>query len=395
MKISTMRLIDRFVGMPLCWIAGIFRRFPESQSPSIRSVLVIKFFGLGSVLLTSPALQALKHKFPDSKVIFLSFSRNEEILEEIPFIEERWIIDSDSMTSFVKSFLIVLRRLLFRRIDVVVDFEFFSKFSTLVGALARPRMQIGFALPTRWRRWNLSHSVVLAGDRHVTESFLAMLAPLGLKERALSLPRISSSRTADGTLELPVQVRLWRADVICINPNAGETSLDRRWEASRYRDVLEILLEDYRDVLFCLIGSAHERGYVQHILEQVRIGNERVVNLAGRTSIQGLIELFCRSRMLITNDSGPMHLAAAAGLPTVALFGPESPTFYGPLGNQSINLYVKLGCSPCLNLYDAKTFRCPINAKCMKDIPVDWVVKATGMLMESVKVPVLVESTSV
>ncbi|HCA79468.1 MAG TPA: hypothetical protein DEP53_07000 [Bacteroidetes bacterium] len=395
MKISTMRLIDRFVGMPLCWIAGIFRRFPESQSPSIRSVLVIKFFGLGSVLLTSPALQALKHKFPDSKVIFLSFSRNEEILEEIPFIEERWIIDSDSMTSFVKSFLIVLRRLLFRRIDVVVDFEFFSKFSTLVGALARPRMQIGFALPTRWRRWNLSHSVVLAGDRHVTESFLAMLAPLGLKERALSLPRISSSRTADGTLELPVQVRLWRADIICINPNAGETSLDRRWEASRYRDVLEILLEDYRDVLFCLIGSAHERGYVQHILEQVRIGNERVVNLAGRTSIQGLIELFCRSRMLITNDSGPMHLAAAAGLPTVALFGPESPTFYGPLGNQSINLYVKLGCSPCLNLYDAKTFRCPINAKCMKDIPVDWVVKATGMLMESVKVPVLVESTSV
>ncbi|OGU27952.1 MAG: hypothetical protein A2X66_01345 [Ignavibacteria bacterium GWA2_54_16] len=395
MKISTMRLIDRFVGMPLCWIAGIFRRFPESQSPSIRSVLVIKFFGLGSVLLTSPALQALKHKFPDSKVIFLSFSRNKEILEEIPFIEERWIIDSDSMTSFVKSFLIVLRRLLFRRIDVVVDFEFFSKFSTLVGALARPRMQIGFALPTRWRRWNLSHSVVLAGDRHVTESFLAMLAPLGLKERALSLPRISSSRTADGTLELPVQVRLWRADVICINPNAGETSLDRRWEASRYRDVLEILLEDYRDVLFCLIGSAHERGYVQHILEQVRIGNERVVNLAGRTSIQGLIELFCRSRMLITNDSGPMHLAAAAGLPTVALFGPESPTFYGPLGNQSINLYVKLGCSPCLNLYDAKTFRCPIDAKCMKDIPVDWVVKATAMLMESVKVPVLVESTSV
>lgn len=394
MKISTMRLIDRFVGIPLCWMTGMFRRFPESPDSPPRRVLVIKFFGLGSVLLTSPALQALKNKFPEAKVIFLSFSRNEEMLSQIPFVEERWTVDSDSMISFVRSFLTVLRRLLDRRIDVVLDFEFFSKFSTLIGALARPRMQIGFALPTRWRRWNLSHPVLLASDRHVTESFLAMLAPLGIQEKELSRPRITSSHPGERTLHLPARVRLWCADIICVNPNAGDTSLDRRWDARRYSEALEVLLDDYLDALFCMIGSSREREYTQRIVNQVRSGNERLVNLAGQTSLQGLIELFQRSRMLITNDSGPMHIAAAAGLPTVALFGPESPTFYGPLGNQTINLYAKLECSPCLNIYDAKTFRCPISAKCMRDIPVDWVVNATHALMESTDRAVPAETLS-
>jgi ADP-heptose:LPS heptosyltransferase len=90
-----------------------------------------------------------------------------------------------------------------------------------------------------------------------------------------------------------------------------------------------------------------------------------------------------------------MHIAAAIGLPTVAIFGPESPEFYGPLGNRSINLFASLPCSPCLNIYNAKVFRCPINAQCMKDISVEQVVDAARILLrEDVSNETLVEAAS-
>jgi ADP-heptose:LPS heptosyltransferase len=382
MKISTMRFIDRFAGIPLCWISGIVRRFPHDRDVHPENVLAIKFFGLGSVLLTAPTLHLLKQRYPDVRIIYLSFSRNSEVIDQISFIDERWIISTDSAISFFTSFVTVVRRLMVRRIDVVLDFEFFSKFSTFIGALAHPGMQIGFSLPTRWRQWNLSHAVVLTNDRHVTRSFAAMLAPLGIHEEETPFPRLRPS-SLTRTWRLPFRLRDWHSDIICLNPNAGDTSLDRRWDASRYAEALGDLLHEHSEALFCLIGSSHERGYVQNILNRVPHSAERIVNLAGETSLRDLIGLFSASRVLITNDSGPMHLAAAVGLPTIALFGPESPVFYGPLGNQTVNLYAHLPCSPCLNVYDAKVFRCPINAQCMKDVSVESVVKATRDLMRS------------
>ena len=382
MKISTMRFIDRFAGIPLCWISGILRRFRHARDLRPETVLAIKFFGLGSILLTAPTLHLLKRKFPDVKIIYLSFSRNSEVIDQISFIDERWIINTDSALSFFTSFLTVVRRLMDRRIDVVLDFEFFSKFSTFIGALARPEMQIGFSLPTRWRHWNLSHAVVLTNDCHVTRSFAAMLTPLGIHEEETPVPRLRPS-SLKRNWRLPARVREWHSDIVCLNPNAGDTSLDRRWDASRYAEALGVLLHEYPLGLFCLIGSSHEREYVQNILNRVPHAADRIVNLAGETSLHDLIGLFSASRVLITNDSGPMHLAAAVGLPTVALFGPESPVFYGPLGNHAVNLYAHLPCSPCLSVYDAKVFRCPINAQCMKDITVESVVKATSELMQS------------
>jgi len=377
-----MRFIDRFAGIPLCWMSGIFRRFRHDGILLPHTVLAIKFFGIGSILLTAPSLHLLKRRFPDVKVIYLSFSRNREVIDQISFIDERWIIDTDSAIAFVVSFLRIVRRLLVRRIDVVLDFEFFSKFSTLIGALARPKMQIGFSLPTRWRRWNLSHPVVLNNGRHVTKSFASMLEPLGIHEQELPHPRISAS-SLSRNLRLPARVKEWSSDIICINPNAGDTSLDRRWDANRYAETLIALAVEYPDALFCLIGSQLEGGYVQSILNRVQVRNDRVVNLAGQTSLQDLADLFSASRLLITNDSGPMHVAAAVGLPTVALFGPESPAFYGPLGNHTVNLYAHLPCSPCLSVYDAKVFRCPIEAQCMDDITVEHVVNATRMVMQT------------
>ncbi|MEK6756672.1 MAG: glycosyltransferase family 9 protein [Bacteroidota bacterium] len=381
MKISTMRFIDRFVGTPACWLSGIIQKVLNRRAPeSIESILVIKFFGLGSILLTSPTLRSVREHFPKSNIIFLTFSSNSELLDEIPFIDERWLIDPRTFLSFLESLILLAARLMVRKVDVVLDLEFFSKFSTLIGALAHPGRHIGFALPTRWRTWNVTDSIPLNIHQHVTKTFHDALAPLGIKESGLLTPRIQAKGAEPFSLLGSLKVRPG-AEIICINPNAGKTSLDRRWSSERFSQTIDILQGGFPNAVFCLIGARDEREYIEGVIRLTNATSDRIANLGGSLTLKGLIGLFSHSKLLITNDSGPMHIAASVGLPTVALFGPESPVFYSPVGNRTINLYAGLPCSPCLNVYDAKIFRCPINVKCLKEISVDRVVASAKILL--------------
>ena len=382
MTITAMRAIDRFLGVPLCWISGIVHRMTAKPSVvHVRSILVIKFFGLGSILLATPTLQSLRTKYPHSRIVLLSFSQNEELLPLIPSVDEYWLIDPRSFASFLTSFIRVFVLLLTSNIDVVLDLEFFSKFSTLVGALARPSMHVGFALPTRWRVWNLTHPIAFRTNQHVTMTFRDTLSPFGISSNRTLRPSLKASggRSTEQIVDRSLNER---TDIICINPNAGRTSLDRRWSRNRFAQTAAILRKEIPTALFCFTGAPGEREYVQSIIARIGGGPDRIVNLAGRLSLKELIALFSEASMLITNDSGPMHLAAAVDLPTVAIFGPESPEFYGPVGNSSINLYASLPCSPCLNVYDAKKFICPIQQQCLRSISVEEIVAAARILME-------------
>jgi heptosyltransferase-2 len=101
-------------------------------------------------------------------------------------------------------------------------------------------------------------------------------------------------------------------------------------------------------------------------------------------SIGELCEFFRRCDLLISNDSGPVHLAAALGLRTVALFGPETPSFYGPLSTAAVTVAKPIPCSPCMNVYAAKTFKCPYDAACMKAITVEDVKLVVEEMLQKV-----------
>ncbi|HTP12414.1 MAG TPA: glycosyltransferase family 9 protein, partial [Bacteroidota bacterium] len=136
------------------------------------------------------------------------------------------------------------------------------------------------------------------------------------------------------------------------------------------------------EFLFCFTGTSEEREYVQRVINLTHVTG-RCINVAGRLTIPELCALLEQSVLYIGNDSGPLHLATALGVPTVGLFGPESPVFYGPLGDRHTSIYRRLPCSPCMNVYAAKSFRCPYNARCMKEIQVDEVFDALPVLEEA------------
>jgi lipopolysaccharide heptosyltransferase II len=162
-----------------------------------------------------------------------------------------------------------------------------------------------------------------------------------------------------------------------LDPNAGSLSLERRWPVTRFAELASRLVrEDGLGV--ALIGSRGERDYT----EQVRTladpaDQDAIVNLAGDLDARSLAALLARATVVVSNDSGPMHLAAALGAPTVGLFGPETPVMYAPLGERVRALYRPTPCSPCINVHDNKFSSCVFgHPRCLVHIEVDEVLAA-------------------
>jgi ADP-heptose:LPS heptosyltransferase len=125
------------------------------------------------------------------------------------------------------------------------------------------------------------------------------------------------------------------------------------------------LLRDFPDLRIGIIGSGKDLPVARE-LERL-IGDDRVVNFAGRTSLLELCILLDVSRCLVTNDSGPAHLAALTDTRVVTLFGPDTPALFAPLARRSVNLFLQLGCSPCGSIYNGKRTICRDN-QCLKRI---------------------------
>jgi ADP-heptose:LPS heptosyltransferase len=385
MTVSAMRTVDRFVGIPLCWLTGLWLtidRKLHTRSPRnrIQTVLVIKFFGLGSILLSTPFLTQLRRH--DCRIVFLTFELNRELVERLDQPAHLLTISTQSLLQFVLDTLFVLRYIRSSRPDVVFDLEFFSKFSTLVSALSRAPLRVGFELPTLWRRMNVTHQIPIAHSIHVRNLFLEQLRPFGLiHSEPAAITALTSTHAERDSMERKLSFGTNNTTVVVMNLNAGTTSLERRWPPDRFMKVASALKTRHSAVRFFLIGSDSEHDYVQAaFMESPSELRSCMMNCAGILSLGELIALFERSSLLLTNDSGPMHIAAAVGTPVVALFGPESPKLYGPVGNARV-VYKAISCSPCMNVYDAKLFVCPYNARCMHEISVDEVLAEVERMM--------------
>jgi ADP-heptose:LPS heptosyltransferase len=219
--------------------------------------------------------------------------------------------------------------------------------------------------------------------RHMTEVFLALARSVGADTDDLSLVKIKmppgDKEQLDGILDsngfqkgLPLVV---------LNVNAGELSIERRWPKEHFAELAKRLLRKF-EIQVVFIGIDEDRPYVQEVLKEID-EKERILNLSGVLSLQQLFALFERSVLLITNDGGPLHLASLVGTPTIALFGPESPTLYAPVGSEIVIFYKDLYCSPCLSVYNSKTTECT-NNRCMQSISVDEVYESTTEKIEGI-----------
>lgn len=159
---------------------------------------------------------------------------------------------------------------------------------------------------------------------------------------------------------------------IVINPNASDLRVERRWPKESFALILQNLLKEQPDLQLILIGNAAEKEYVNS-LEGLLRPSKNLINTAGKLNLSELIFILKHAALMLTNDTGPMHMAFALQTKTIALFGPCSPDQYGAKTN-GVAFYKKVACSPCVHKYILPP--CKGNNICMKHIGTEEVQDA-------------------
>lgn len=373
---NTARRIDRKIGKPLCSIASLVRRFRGKKTVSnerIRKILIIKMWGLGTIVLASPVFANLKHNCPDCKIYVVTLLQNRDMYEGSPHIDGAAYFDMSGWLRALQSFLKLVGWMWRQQFDVVFDFEIGSRFTALLTAANLRSMTIGYA-PAGSGKNVFDITIPYIESTHMTRIYLRSLDALNMKiydERLLKLPvKVEEKQRVN---EFVKSRRL--SNFVVFNPNTSDLAIERLWPPEYFAELGKRLLATFPDLQIVLIGAAADVARVE--LLQKSIGfPDRVASSAGKFSIRETSELLNHARVLVSNDSGPMHLGVVAGVPTVGLFGPETPVLYGPRGDNHIAITAGEMCSPCISVYNEKVVDCRRGVVCMKNIPVETVFQA-------------------
>jgi len=353
-----MKTLDRALGPFLCGLvrAGYALAPPRPGPAELKRILVIKFWGMGGLILSAPLLQSLRASFPSAEIHLATLAQNHEVAEWLGLADRLHLLElSPSPVRTARQIFRFLEQVRAVRADAALDLEYLTRFSALVAGYSRAPLRAGFAAPGVWRGDLHNLPVAFRSDLHVSQNFLQLAAALGAKPAE---PAPSPARPDRKEGEELLRDHGIAADerVIVVNPNAGELALERRWPAEHFIALLNRILQaDLGRVV--LIGAPDEQDFVRR-LQQSLSSPDQVIVLAGKLNFRQLAGLLARANLLITNDSGPLHLAALLHTPTLSFFGPETPILYGPTGPEHTALYAHLPCSPCIHIETAKTVRC-------------------------------------
>jgi len=381
MKVSSMRAIDRYAGMPLSFLILFYEKskrfFVQRKKPGrFNKILVMKFFGMGSTVLATPLLSLIRKEFQNSTIGFLTFEQNRDLMILLGVADRCYFLRTDTYLHFVYDTLCTILKLRRDEYDAVIDLEFFSNFSMTMSYLSAARWRIGYYVRGTVREYLLDYSVYFNQSRHVTEVFLMLASGLGNFERKLPVLNVAINAFSESEKESLFRRLNFRPNgnpVAVLNVNASELCYERRWPADRFLRLAEHLRDRYRAQLV-FIGAGSDAEYVAGVIDNLSSKND-LFNLSGRLTLRDLVIIFKSCSLFITNDSGPLHLASALGVPTVSFFGPETPRLYGPVDGRHLVFYKGIYCSPCLNVYNAKTAACNGYNLCMREIGVEDVIE--------------------
>ena len=336
-------------------------------------VLIIKPSSLGDIIHALPVASAIKAAYPDVRIDWVAGKGYEEILSGNPDVDrvitfDRGMMDGAGKLGRLAAFVRELRR---ERYDAVIDLQGLLR-SGLMTFACRGGRSIGFANAREGAAWFYTDRVVVPDeDMHSVERYLLVLDRLGIERDVRDKPDFrvvtgpDDEARADSLLE---ELGIGNRGFVAIGPSARWAS--KRWPAANFVRLANTVLAG-TGVPCVFVGTKADAGLLDGSGETLLPGNAAAF---GRTTIKGLAALLKRAALMVTNDSGPMHIAAAVGTPVVALFGPTDPARTGPYGMHTV-LRSGCDCSPCFK-------KSCDTVKCLTDISVEGVCKAVADMLK-------------
>ena len=377
-----MRALDARLGRWLCRVLTWIRRLapePTAAGPFER-VLLIKFWGMGSLICATPLAAALRERHPGVRIDLLTFESQRGTAEFTGIADHVLTLDPRDLFSFGVATLRMIGTLRRRRYSAVIDLEFFSKFTAILAYLSGSPRRVGFQFRPIDRGDLLTDPVPFNDRLHVTRIFRSLGRPLGVPDAPAAYPKLAAD--AEARAEARALRAGGRPRYVAIHANVSEQSAHlRRWPIERYADLARaIAREDGVGVV--LVGGPADREYVAELARRLA-DTPGVEDLSGKLTVAGLAAVLEDAEALVSSDTGPMHLAVAVGTPVVAFFGTETPRLFGPLGERHVVLHRDLPCSPCLTVYNEKIFQCPFDNVCMRSIEMPEVLERVRALLHA------------
>ena len=383
-------LADRIIAVPAAFLFNgitrllgmLLRRDHTITSSNVNRIVVAKLIGMGSILQATPLLKALRLRYPKAKLTFVTMWSNQELLLRLSCVDEVLVLDDRSVLTMAGTTFRTIATLIRMRADLFFDLEVYSGFASLLALFAVTRNRLGFYRhSTAFKKGIYTHLVYFNTRMPVRQLYLQLgrVAGVPTGQSEITGPLLVHDHERSEVSQLLAEAPGWQAEkpYIVINPNASALLVERRWPIENVIEAIGRLVSSGSQIV--LMGAPNEARYVQRLFELLAPDVQfHVVNTAGRLTFGELLALLEGAACVLTNDTGPMHMAIALERPTVCLFGPANPEHYGQDLPYVEIFYEQVSCSPCL--YEADDPPCGGNNICMQRIKPQAVVAAVQEL---------------
>jgi heptosyltransferase-2 len=344
---------------------------------SARKILVMRYRFIGDTVLTVPFLRNLRQAYPEARIDLMIEPFSGQVLEGCPYVDRTIPFDFKTIHKYsafsqqgrFAGYVHYWKLLRQEGYDAVFVLKRSLSSALLIRAAGIPR-RIGFA--TEGRTLLLTDPVPYRQDQHEVQNFLDCLRELDIPLQSDVL-ELWPSRESDLKIsELFADIG-WKKDDLKIVIHAAASLPAKQWPLDRFAAVMSVLKERYA-TCFIYTGTLEDAVLYEEI---ERLGPFNGMNLCGKTGLHANLSVYRAAHLFFGVDSGPMHMAAAVGVPVVALFGPTDERKWGPWGSGHTVITKRLSCYPC------KPHKCADN-ECMKTIRVEDALEAMDKKLSAI-----------
>ena len=292
------------------------------------NILLIQLKRIGDLILTTPAISAIRQKFPDATISIVVSRGCAGLLPAIPHIDRSYVMQRNPAD--IATFLAIART----KFNACVDFTRNNR-SAVISWLSRADKRIGshrIKRRSRFRHWAYNEFVPgRMRDQHMVDYNLSLLQPLGIINVSLPAKLILPMEVCHNAVELRRKLKIEQPYVVF---HPGSARIEKFWEPDRWAEVITTAIDRWHFTPVLTGGtSPPERSHLADIesrLPRPTDSGPAIVDLSGKIDLLTLAALIAQARLLVTVDSAPMHIAAATGTPQIVLFGPTNPFHWRP-----------------------------------------------------------------
>ncbi len=331
----------------------------------IENILIRGPNWVGDSVLAIPAMKAVREHFREAQITLLVRPWVAGLFTSAPFVDHVW---SEPRPSSLAEWSRITRTIRDRHFDLAVLFP--NSFESALMMFAG-RVPLRFGYATDGRSLLLTNAIARTDSGHQVHYYLDLVKNLCRPDKDPSIEIDATAQERADARRLLAEHGIQRQDrFLVLNPGAAYGSA-KRWDGLRFAEAGDRFAEEF-GLAVAIIGSASEMPAAERVRTHMK---SPAAILSGKTTLETLMGVLAECSLMITNDSGPMHIAAALGTPTVAVFGSTDERVTGPVGGQTRIVKSPVDCSPCL------LRECPIDHRCMERVSVSDVYRAARELL--------------